>query len=701
MDSAEAAGEPPSKALQQSAEPEQAPVEFSPASKGGVPDWFKSLTPAQPDMSEIPSEPPQTPVEPQTVGLDATPDWLKPLAPADSAGEVYTEAPQQPVAPHAEGEEGIPDWLKSMAPTETAAVPQVVPESVLSEPSSAMAEPGSIPEETPPEKTEAFPDWLSGMGTRADAAALTAKAMEQPAVNEPPVPEVPVPPEPPAQTQVKPPISPASTSSASFQPTGEVKPLNIGDDAFSWLESLAAKQGAKPEELLTNPEERSGEMPDWLRQPEEKPADASVAAAREEPNRNPPETLPLEPLSWMNAAPASKPVQPVEGALPVKDEKPSPEPPLETAAQAAGQPVSGEDDTMAWLETLGGDQEIKPEEPLASPATKMETAADWVQNMEPEQPAGTIQKEVIPATPEPAPAEEDVTITSWLSKLDVDEALAKKTSEIPAQAVPATPADELPDWLKDLEKPAPAIEAPKADNDLPEWLRHPIPSEPTAPVTPEPVSDAAPESTLPAWMDETISTTGQAAPTMPEEWLPADTKAEGIPDFLSPVEPSTISGTTPHSFSMEAGTPPEMGAAPVSEPVPPDDILPVVETPPVEETIQPAESIPVSVPKTVRMPTLKQTGMLSHIPVLDKDAELLLSAQNVLDQDSLDDAMKKYTKLIKKGRLLDEVIHDLREAIYRYPVDVIVWQTLGDAYMRANRLQDALDSYTKAEELLR
>jgi len=101
------------------------------------------------------------------------------------------------------------------------------------------------------------------------------------------------------------------------------------------------------------------------------------------------------------------------------------------------------------------------------------------------------------------------------------------------------------------------------------------------------------------------------------------------------------------------------------------------------------------------MPTLKQTGMLSHIPVLDKDAELLSSAQNVLDQNSLDDAMKKYTKLIKKGRLLDEVIHDLREAIYRYPVDVIVWQTLGDAYMRANRLQDALDSYTKAEELLR
>jgi len=32
---------------------------------------------------------------------------------------------------------------------------------------------------------------------------------------------------------------------------------------------------------------------------------------------------------------------------------------------------------------------------------------------------------------------------------------------------------------------------------------------------------------------------------------------------------------------------------------------------------------------------------------------------------------------------------------------VAIWQALGDAYMRANLLQEALDAYTKAEELLR
>lgn len=85
----------------------------------------------------------------------------------------------------------------------------------------------------------------------------------------------------------------------------------------------------------------------------------------------------------------------------------------------------------------------------------------------------------------------------------------------------------------------------------------------------------------------------------------------------------------------------------------------------------------------------------------DKDASFIRTARELLDKGSLDEAMTSYTKLIKKGKLLEEVIEDLNEIVYRHPVDVIVWQTMGDAYMRSNRLQEALDAYTKAEELLR
>jgi tetratricopeptide (TPR) repeat protein len=85
----------------------------------------------------------------------------------------------------------------------------------------------------------------------------------------------------------------------------------------------------------------------------------------------------------------------------------------------------------------------------------------------------------------------------------------------------------------------------------------------------------------------------------------------------------------------------------------------------------------------------------------DKDEHFINSAREYIDKGSLNEAMAEYSKLIKRNKLLEESIYDLQEIVYRYPVDVIVWQTLGDAYMRSNRLQEALDAYTKAEELLR
>ncbi len=672
LDSTESAGAAPIEAPQPPVEPMPASAEPVPASSGGVPDWFKSLAAAK-AVEEASPETPQSPDVSQPVGVDATPDWLKPLAPAAASADVHVEAVQPPEEPQPETSDAIPDWLKSLAPTENAGVQNTVSEPVpVAAPAPKEPETVSMPVETSPAKLDAFPDWLAGAGARADAAALTAKAMEQehPIVDQPLISTTPIVPEQAVEAPANPSVSKASTGSEAFQPSGEVKPLNIGDDAFSWLESLAAKQGAKPEELLTKPEDRSDEMPDWLREPLEKPVDEPVPPAPV-PVRTPAETLPLEPLSRFDSAPVSKPAQPIVEPLPVKEDVSTPVPPGGTTAQPDTALVSGEDDTLSWLERMTGDQEEKPEEPLQASALNAATTPDWIQKVQDDQPAGSVPEETIPAPPESAPAQDDISITTWLSKLDVDDALEKKSSQIPLQAAPATPAGDLPDWLKDLDKPVPPVEAPKPDHDLPEWLRNPISSDALESLPPSPAADSIPEQELPAWVDENASLTGQALPTMPEEWLPAETKAENI---SIPSEPTPVEK-------------PLAETATSAEDVPPVELTPIPE--------------PIPVPAPIRTPTLKQTGMLSHIPVLDKDAELLSSAQNILDQNSLDEAMKKYSKLIKKGRLLDEVIHDLREAIYRYPVDVIIWQTLGDAYMRANRLQDALDSYTKAEELLR
>jgi tetratricopeptide (TPR) repeat protein len=117
-----------------------------------------------------------------------------------------------------------------------------------------------------------------------------------------------------------------------------------------------------------------------------------------------------------------------------------------------------------------------------------------------------------------------------------------------------------------------------------------------------------------------------------------------------------------------------------------------MEMPEAEMVLEP-EQIQME-PEAVARPETSGLNIPTVNPVLGM-------ARNEISRNNIPGALDSYGKLIKKARYLDEVIFDLREALYRYPVDVNLWQSLGDAYMRANRLQDALDAYTKAEELLR
>jgi tetratricopeptide (TPR) repeat protein len=685
------------ESLVQPVEANKEPVETQPEKPDELPDWLKSLAPSEAfTEGSADSQPPvfahQSSGESQPSKSDDVPDWIKSMDSSKDGEEVPADASHHPVEPQPETGEpsseksgGIPEWFKTLSPTQVVEektaettmspfqpqnVDGVVPVDLIKSLDSTetsgkdQIEPPAA--EIPSANAGPIPDWLVGNGTRADAAALTAKTMEQPASNLP-VQGIPNPQESANQMSVNQPIPPLDTSVDSFQPTGDVRPLNIDDDAFNWLESLAAKQGARPEELLSSPGDRSEEMPDWLRQTGEKPA--------------------AEPL-----LPAEQPAQAIKDASPVSGEKPSSVPPSITNSQPANQKASGADDTMIWLEQMAAEQGTKPEKVLTTLVTDTGETPDRIQKTSGNPPADSASEEMTPATPGQLPGEEDITITSWLSKKDVKEALEKKAGEKHAEIESNPPSSELPDWLKVLDRPAGSGEAAKVDNELPEWLRYSNPSEMLEPVPPTPAAASTPESEPPAWLDESVSSSERAVPTLPEEWLPAEEVAGDNHDVLPGVEPSSVPEKAPQVDSTET---------PVTAHAPTSEGKKELETLPGGEAISPAVSAPVSVPAPVRMPTLKQTGMLSHIPVQDKDSELLSNAQDVLDQNSLNDAMKLYSKLIKKGRLLDEVIHDLREAIYRYPVDVIIWQTLGDAYMRANRLQDALDAYTKAEELLR
>jgi len=62
--------------------------------------------------------------------------------------------------------------------------------------------------------------------------------------------------------------------------------------------------------------------------------------------------------------------------------------------------------------------------------------------------------------------------------------------------------------------------------------------------------------------------------------------------------------------------------------------------------------------------------------------------------------LKDYPELIRQPDKLPQVVYDLQEAVRTQPQDVSLWIALGDAQMRLGQVQEALESYNTAEELL-
>ena len=155
-----------------------------------------------------------------------------------------------------------------------------------------------------------------------------------------------------------------------------------------------------------------------------------------------------------------------------------------------------------------------------------------------------------------------------------------------------------------------------------------------------------------------------AEPTQPEEWHPVE------------IEPQAAEAAQPADWSVTAE--PSAQAK-----VPSREVSFKVEQP------QPAKP---SAPK------MQRSSKPIRKPEIGASLE---NAQSEMGRGNIGAAIDVYAKLIRKGKSLEEIIRDLRDALYRYPVEVPLWQALGDAYMRSNLLQEALDAYTKAEELLR
>lgn len=215
---------------------------------------------------------------------------------------------------------------------------------------------------------------------------------------------------------------------------------------------------------------------------------------------------------------------------------------------------------------------------------------------------------------------------------------------------------------------------------------------------------------LPDWLREP-EPPAQPEPTMPTDWRPLETETESALRF-SPAPEAEQQTEIIYSPPLEPEPAVEVVAPPAPEPEPEPAPEPVKFVAPPEPAVKPVgidfqpeppspkPARPAPAPK--KAPARKETPVRRYTGMLTPPANLpLTSAQSEMNRGDIPAALEHYGKLIRKGKWLEEIIRDLREALYRYPVEVSIWQTLGDAYMRENRLQEALDSYTKAEELLR
>ncbi|MGD8402627.1 MAG: helix-hairpin-helix domain-containing protein [Anaerolineales bacterium] len=791
--------------LQDLGEEQSESSEEQPLAEGEIPDWLEPAKPAEESASEQGSL--ELPVAESTRD-ENLPDWLKDIQSGedDTAQEPAQEMPREPAQETQElsGEdlsdwqfsdegtdEGSSDietgelgttaaeqddaiaWLESLAskhgakPEELVTDPNARSETepdwvqkAKATPEQAGVEEPVAQEETPAETPEDLPDFLAHK--QVESAEETVSDADIPVAEEQPLADTSTDlPDFLAEEMAETTEEPAAEAASDLADLGTS--AQEQDDAVAWLESLASKHGAKPEELVTDPESRKETAPEWVQKASESGSENAVG---ERPTAPPSEGL--EEL-------AESVLGEQEGEAP------------DTAAEEvqSEEPVSSSDtdETGIWLQELAEEESLgkaqEPADETEAPATEDGDIPDWLREMEGESPqteaartsaddsslpdwlkgvdAASTEAEDIPTPepdeealePEPEPVsqidintasidelaslpgigdllaqnivahreayggfsslddlsnvagigpstidelrgqvkiEKQPDITDWLRDMETES--SEGTVEEPqAETADEPPADDLPSWLADIDKESEG-QPVEQDDDLPDWLRGEVEEEPAQPQPTTP-ADWQPAD-VPTAQDEPSAPEPESKVDEPASEVESEAQAESeseVEEPVSAVEPEVkaeAEESVPTPEPVEEDMPVQAAPPPESEPEP----KPEPEEP--TETERSAYQEPVTRSRT------GMTGILS-----DVEDPAFTQAQSELTRGEVNSAMESYSKLIKKGKMLDEIIFDLREALYRYPVEVIILQTLGDAYMKANRLQEALDSYTKAEELLR
>jgi competence ComEA-like helix-hairpin-helix protein len=286
-----------------------------------------------------------------------------------------------------------------------------------------------------------------------------------------------------------------------------------------------------------------------------------------------------------------------------------------------------------------------------------------------------------------------------------------------AEAKLETDDEELPEWLRELEEAQATEESVEEPTEVPE-----------AAAEPETVAaeEAEEEEELPEWLrDLEAEPEEEEIPWEPEEVteVPAEApeaeKAEDEYVWQPPEVPvEEAEEIEPEEVEPEDVEPVELNTASLAdlEKIPgigfrlAQHIINYRQESGPYETVKDllnVSTIGADVLKqisdyiVVEAPQPEEAPVEPDIEPEDEHHAKQLQAQAHLKKGNIDEAMELYDQLIKKSKRVKEIIEDLNQASYQHPVNANILQTLGDAYMRDDQLQEALDTYSKAENLLR
>lgn len=397
--------------------------------------------------------------------------------------------------------------------------------------------------------------------------------------------------------------------------------------------------------------------------------------------------------------------------IPIETTK-TPEIPLSEGISSEATPdLDDLDAAMAWLEGLAARQGADEETLTIPPEKRLETPPEWVKELPDDLPQ---EEEAIETSDEPI-------LQEGVAEPFVEAIIIEETVEPPVTSLQIEETTELiddflstEDEFETLTKPPEIAETKDLSGELfqteetAESLGESFPVEETLSTESKelageieqqmPIQAAdsvkVEDLSFPEWLDVVDE---EAVEQNPGPWIVEEPLEAGLEEQES-IETNDNSQWVGKEMVVEDETiitspsePEPNWLANLSEENEETDSSDFRETTTLEP-ITTAEKIIGEIPKQ------QQTEPVEFIQ--DKAQPFIALQENLL-RGNIEFALAGLNELIEKGESLPETIEMIREALYRFPVDISLWQTLGDAYARNNQLQEALDSYTKAEELLR